>query len=131
MTAADLAVPAAAERVPVSRFALLWLVYRYALVLLLAAVFVFPFVVMVTTAFKVSDEIFRAPPELHGDRHAERIDQGQQAQPERTPQNDRGDLGRPPEQHARQRRHGKWRAALRLKSRRGRRRVHVRWESRQ
>lgn len=53
-----------AERMPVGRFATLMLIYRYALVLLLVAVFIFPFVVMVTTAFKASDEIFRAPPEL-------------------------------------------------------------------
>lgn len=52
------------ERMPVGRFATLMLIYRYALVLLLVAVFIFPFVVMVTTAFKASDEIFRAPPEL-------------------------------------------------------------------
>jgi multiple sugar transport system permease protein len=39
-------------------------VYRYALVALLAGVFVFPFVVMATTAFKASSEIFKAPPEL-------------------------------------------------------------------
>jgi len=64
MTTAELTISTQAERVPVSRFALLWLIYRYALVVLLAAVFVFPFVVMVTTAFKYSDEIFRAPPQL-------------------------------------------------------------------
>lgn len=39
-------------------------VWGYVLVLFLAAVFVFPFVIMVTTAFKVSGEIFSSPPEL-------------------------------------------------------------------
>ncbi len=53
------------ERVSVGgRFGWLMTIYRYALVILLAGVFVFPFVVMLTTAFKVSDEIFMAPPEL-------------------------------------------------------------------
>ena len=64
MAIAELDDSQTTERVPVGRFATLMLIYRYALVLLLVAVFVFPFVVMVMTAFKASDEIFRAPPEL-------------------------------------------------------------------
>lgn len=64
MTTAELDGATGAERIPVGRFHVLMQIYRYALVALLVAVFVFPFVVMLTTAFKVSDEIFRAPPEL-------------------------------------------------------------------
>ena len=64
MTTAELDSLRIAERVPGGRFQVLMQVYRYALVALLVAVFAFPFVVMLTTAFKVSDEIFRAPPEL-------------------------------------------------------------------
>lgn len=65
MTTAEFQGAALGERVPVGgRFGWLITIYRYALVILLALVFVFPFVVMLTTAFKVSDEIFMAPPEL-------------------------------------------------------------------
>jgi multiple sugar transport system permease protein len=65
MTTAEISGAALGERVPVSgRFGWVMTIYRYALVIILAAVFVFPFVVMLTTAFKVSDEIFMAPPEL-------------------------------------------------------------------
>lgn len=64
MAIAELNDTRTTERVPVGRFATLMLIYRYALVALLVAVFIFPFVIMVTTAFKASDEIFRAPPEL-------------------------------------------------------------------
>ena len=65
MTTAEMTGAIARERVPVGgRFGWLMTVYRYALVVLLAAVFVFPFVVMLTTAFKASNEIFTAPPEL-------------------------------------------------------------------
>jgi multiple sugar transport system permease protein len=65
MTTAEYQGTTLGERVPVGgRFGWLMTIYRYALVILLAGVFVFPFVVMLTTAFKVSDEIFMAPPEL-------------------------------------------------------------------
>jgi multiple sugar transport system permease protein len=45
------------------RRAALW-VWQNALTTLLVAVFVFPFVVMLTTAFKPTSDIFSAPPEL-------------------------------------------------------------------
>lgn len=45
------------------RSACRWTVNR-ALTLFLVFVFVFPFVVMLTTSFKITDEIFSAPPEL-------------------------------------------------------------------
>lgn len=40
-----------------------WITYR-ALTIMLVAVFVFPFVVMLTTSFKPTNDIFSAPPEL-------------------------------------------------------------------
>jgi multiple sugar transport system permease protein len=55
---------AIAERAPFPLRATLLKLWGYLLVAALALVFVFPFIVMVTTAFKVSSDIFSAPPQL-------------------------------------------------------------------
>ncbi|WP_022881844.1 carbohydrate ABC transporter permease [Gryllotalpicola ginsengisoli] len=52
-----------ARRRTVARFRLAWAIERVLLILLVAAFF-FPFVVMLTTAFKPSSDIFHSPPEL-------------------------------------------------------------------
>jgi len=55
---------AIAERAVASPRAVLLKLWGYVLVIGLALVFVFPFIVMLTTAFKVSSDIFSAPPQL-------------------------------------------------------------------
>jgi multiple sugar transport system permease protein len=54
---------ATANSLRVLRKAPRW-IWNHALTILLVGVFVFPFVVMLTTAFKPTDDIFSAPPEL-------------------------------------------------------------------